>query len=280
MHKQRLRWPIVAVVAVGLLGGCSSGAEQSTNGDSRAVAPQSPQERNGSGSSSETGTTSSPAIGPREVIRTAELDIEVNEVEPAGAEVRRRSEAVGGHLEQESTRRAGTTMTIRVPAAKLDQVLGELSGLGRVTSRSQQTQDVTDQLVDTRSRIDSQRASVQRLRTLMERAATVDEIVSIESELTSRESELDSLERRAAGLTGQVEMATITVRLERPGAVTDEDTGFLAGLFGGWRTLSSVGAFLLTAFGAVLPFAVVLAIPGAAAWLLLRRRRALRSGSL
>ncbi|MGP4015165.1 DUF4349 domain-containing protein [Saccharopolyspora sp. 5N708] len=275
MGKGRLRWPIAAVVAIGLIGGCSSGAEKAaiSIGDSHAATPMAPQERN----SSTTGTTSSPTVGPREVIRTAELEIEVNEVEQAGAEVRRRSEAVGGYLEQENARSAGTTMTVRVPAAKLDQVLGELSGLGRVTSRSQQTQDVTDQLVDTRSRIDSQRASVQRLRTLMERAATVEEIVSIESELTSRETELEALQRRAAALTGQVELATVTVRLDRPGAVADDDTGFLAGLFGGWRALSTVGAFLLTAFGAVLPFAVVLAVPGTAIRLLLRRRRALRS---
>lgn len=275
MGKRRLRWPIVAMVAVGLLTGCSSGAEQSTGlsvDDSRALVPN---ERTGWGSGSESGTTA--PIAQREVIRTAELDIEVDDVEQVGAEVRRRSEGVGGYLQQENAYRTGTTMTVRVPAAKLDQVLGELSGLGRVTSRSQQTQDVTDQLVDTRSRIDSKRASVQRLRTLMERAETVDEIVSIESELTSRETELDSLERREAALAGQVELATVTVRLDRPDTVADEDTGFLAGLFGGWRTLSEIGAFLLTAFGAVLPFAAALAVPAAAAWLLLRRRKALRS---
>lgn len=282
MGKRRLCGPIVAVVALGLLGGCSSAEHSAISvGDSRAVAPAAPQERSAAGNAdAPSDDAKSQAIGQREVIRTAELDLEVDDVERVGAEVRRRSEGAGGHLQQEDAYRSGTTMTVRVPADRLDQVLGELSGLGRVTARSQQTQDVTDQLVDTRSRIDSQRASVQRLRALMDRAGTVDEIVSIESELTSRETELDSLERRAAALSGQVELATVTVRLERPNAVADDDTGFLAGLFGGWRTLSSIGAFLLTAFGAVLPFAAVLAVPGTAVWLLRRRRKALRSTSI
>ncbi|MFI0469920.1 DUF4349 domain-containing protein [Saccharopolyspora sp. 5N102] len=284
MGKRRLRGPIMALVALGLLSGCSSGAGDSAVSESRAVAPAAPQERNTSGSGFATDTASgdaqSPAAGVREVIRTAELDIEVDDVERGAAEVRRRSEGSGGYLQQEDAYRSGTTMTMRVPADRLDQVLGELSALGRVTSRSQQAEDVTDQLVDTRSRIDSQRASVQRLRALMDRAATVDEIVSIESELTSRETELDALERREATLSGQVELATVTVRLERPAAVADDDTGFLAGLFGGWRALSEIGAFLLTAFGAVLPFAVVLAVPATAAWLLHRRRKALRKTSI
>ncbi|MGW3468290.1 DUF4349 domain-containing protein [Saccharopolyspora sp. NPDC000995] len=280
MGKRRLCGPMVAVVALGLLGGCSSGAGDSvlSAGDSRAVAPAAPQERSASGNADAASSDAqSKSIGQREVIRTAELHLEVDDVERVGAEARRRSEGAGGYLQQEDAYRSGTTMTVRVPAERLDQVLGELSGLGRVTARSQQTQDVTDQLVDTRSRIDSQHASVQRLRVLMDRAATVDEIVSIESELTSRETELDSLQRRAAALSGQVELATVTVRLERPNAVAADDTGFLAGLFGGWRTLSSIGAFLLTSFAAILPFAAVLAIPGTAAWLLRRRRKALRS---
>ncbi|GAA0505427.1 lipoprotein [Saccharopolyspora subtropica] len=267
----RLRWPLVVLMALGALVGCSSaeqnGADLTT--DSHAVAPSE------SGDTAQSTTKPGP-LAPRQVVRTADVDIEVDDVAAAEDAVRRVSVAAGGFLQQVNSRAASTTLVARVPAGKLDQVLVEISQLGRVTSRDVRAEDVTDQLVDTGSRIESQRASVQRLRELMQRATTVDEIVSIESELTSRETELDALERRRAALSGQVEMATLTVSLDRPSTAPDEDTGFLAGLSGGWRALSATGAFLLTALGAVLPFAATLAAPAAATWLLVRRRAALR----
>ncbi|MER7013257.1 DUF4349 domain-containing protein [Saccharopolyspora sp. NPDC000359] len=267
----RLRWSFLVVVAAGLLVGCSSPTSTESGSSASELAPH----RSADYTAAEpTGTTDDQR---REVIRTAELDVEVDDVAAATAKVRRRAEAAGGHLEREDSYRTSTTLAVRIPAPELDRALADLAALGRVTSRSQQAEDVTDQLVDTRSRIDSQRASVQRLRELMNRAETVDEVVSIESELTSRESELESLQRREAAMSNQVRLATLTITLEPQPAKSDEDTGFLAGLDQGWRALTGAGAATLTALGAILPFAALLAIPATALVILHRRRKALVS---
>ncbi|MER6991574.1 DUF4349 domain-containing protein [Saccharopolyspora hirsuta] len=268
----RLRWSFLVVVAAGLLAGCSSPTSTESGSSASELAPQRSADFK-----AEQPTANNTADQQREVIRTAELDLEVDDVAGASAEVRRRTEAVGGHLEQENSYRTSTTLTLRIPAAELDRALSDLSALGRVTSRSQQAQDVTDQLVDTRSRIDSQRASVQRLRELMNRAQSVTEIVSIESELTTRESELESLQRREAAMANQVELATLTVRLDTEPTTSDEDTGFLAGLTTGWRALTEAGATILTATGAILPFAAALSVPATALYVLHRRKKALKN---
>ncbi|MER7082842.1 protein of unknown function [Saccharopolyspora kobensis] len=270
----RLRWSLLAVVLAGLVAGCSSSAESGSS--ARELAPQRSSDYSTAKQDLSPDQQDFSTDQRREVIRTAELDVEVDDVAGASAEVRRRAEAVGGYLEQETGYRSSNTMTVRIPAAELDRALGELSGLGRVTSRSQQAEDVTEQLVDTRSRIESQQASVQRLRELMARAETVSDIVSIESELTSRETELESLQRREAAMSSQVQLATVTVRLESPAVVADEDTGFLAGLSAGWRGLTATGAVILTTLGAVLPFAAALVVPAFGLHLWLRRRKALK----
>lgn len=274
----RLRWSLLVVVAIGLVAGCSSSSDEAAVSSARGIAPQRSADFSAEQSGYAPDQQKSSTDQQREVIRTAELGIDVDDAAGASAEVRRRAEAVGGYLEQEDSYRSGTTLTVRIPAAELDRALGELAALGRVTSRSQRAQDVTDQLVDTRSRIDSQRASVQRLRELMTRAETVADIVSIESEVTSRETELESLQRREAAMASQVQLATFTVRLNSEQAVADDDdTGFLAGLSSGWRGLTATGAVILTVAGAVLPFAAVLAVPAVGLHLLLRRRKALKS---
>ncbi|QUH05312.1 DUF4349 domain-containing protein [Saccharopolyspora erythraea] len=278
----RLRRPAVALLVGVLAAGCSAGQDVSSQAGQPAIAPDRAAESDSKGLHAE--QQQNPAVPERQVVRTADLGLEAADVTGAAARVRGLAEAAGGHLAQEDSYRGGTDLVLRVPSERLDRLLDEIAGLGEVTTRSQRAEDVTDQIVDTRSRIESQRASVQRLRALMERATSVADIVRIESELSSRESELDALLRRDAALSGQVDLATLDVRISAPPSVAgdDDDTGFLSGLAGGWNALTAVGAFALTALGAVLPFAVVLAVPaaGGGGWLLLRRRRLLRRSEL
>jgi predicted lipid-binding transport protein (Tim44 family) len=70
-------------------------------------------------------------------------------------------------------------------------------------------------------------------------------------------------------------LATIDVLLRAPAhhapPTNQHDTGFLAGLAGGWHALAAVAAGAFTVVGAVLPFAVLLVLLGVPAWLLVRR---------
>ena len=82
--------------------------------------------------------------------------------------------------------------------------MDRLAQLGDEQTRSVQTQDVTESLVDVESRLVTQQASVDRVRALLAKANTIGEVVSIESELTKREADLDSLYPQGqAGRTGR-----------------------------------------------------------------------------
>jgi hypothetical protein len=225
-----------------------------------------------------------PAIADRKLIRTANLELAAANVVDVTNRARDIAVTFGGFAGQEDVRGDEASITLHVPAAQFDRALGQLSGLvaiDKVRSRSENAQDVTEQLVDTDSRITTQRASVERVRGLLAKAQSVAEIVQIESELTKRESDLESLEKTHESLSGQVALAQVTVKVTKdvrpPPAVQQQDSGgFLAGLAGGWRAFLATGGVLLRVLGALLPFLVVLGIPGviwARRWL--RRRRAI-----
>lgn len=197
----------------------------------------------------------------RSVIRTARLTVEVRDLPGASAAVRDTVASVGGFVAAEHTVDRSSSFTLRVPSDRLDEVMGRLAGTGTVTERYGQAEDVTDQLVDVQSRVATQRASVARVRALLERANTVGEVVAVESELASREAELDSLQRRLASLNGRVTLSTLTVALNpTPVVAPAPDDGFLAGLTAGWRAFVASMGGALTVLGAVLPFAVALAV--------------------
>ena len=87
-------------------------------------------------------------------------------------------------------------------------------------SRSQTSQDVTQQTVDVASRLATQKASIARVRALLARATKISDIILIEGELSNRESNLESLEAQLTSLNDSVDLATLTVTLTPAGAPT------------------------------------------------------------
>ncbi len=196
----------------------------------------------------------------RAVVRTARLALTVADLPAVSATVRDAATSVGGFVAAEHTvtDAARSWFTLRVPSARLDEVMTRLAATGTVTERFGQAEDVTAQMVDLQSRLATQRASVARVRALLERATTVGEVVAVESELTTREAELESLQRRLAVTSGRVALSTLTVALTPPAVVSpvQAGVGFVAGLSAGWRAFLAAGAGVLTALGAMLPFLV------------------------
>ncbi|GAA5155353.1 hypothetical protein GCM10023321_28540 [Pseudonocardia eucalypti] len=213
----------------------------------------------------------------RAVVRTARLTLDVADPPAASARVRA---AACGFVANEQTRDRAANLTLRVPATRLDELIGQLTGpggVGRVTDRAEQAEDVTDQMADLEGRLNNQRASVARIRALLERAVTVGDVVAIESELTQRQGELESLEKRMAAVSGRVALATLTVTLnpEAPPPLAEAPGGFLAGLAAGWRAFLATGTAVLTVLGVLAPFLAALAV---IVGLLLGARGTLRRG--
>lgn len=286
------------VVAILALAACSSGgndtdaASGAAIADEEAAAPAPAEDApadadkgadDGAGESADEGAASA-IIAPaarsttqRQIIYTVDLSISTDDV--AGAAQRAATIAIsaGGLVADEHTSgEDSSTLTLRVPASDHQDTIAKLEELGKVTDRSRGTQDVTDEVVDTASRIVSQRASIARIRALLDDATDLSDVISIESELAGREADLDALLSRQEQLAGLTSMATVTVSLYAYGEEPppDDDRGFLAGLGGGWDAFVAAGALALTILGAVLPFAALAALVGMPGYVLIRRRRA------
>ncbi|HEX4357332.1 MAG TPA: DUF4349 domain-containing protein [Pseudonocardia sp.] len=218
------------------------------------------------------------AAPDRAIVRTARLELTVGDVAAVSGRLRSLVAGVGGFVAGEQSVDRSANFTLRIPAPRLDEVIGQLAGAGRVTVRSEQADDVTDQVTDLDGRLASQRAGVARIRALLDKATSIGDVVMIESELTQREADLESLQRRLASVSGRVAMSTLSVALAPTPApdVQPARDGFLAGLAAGWRALLAAVGAAGTVLGAVLPFLVLLALLaglGLAGRRLLARRR-------
>jgi hypothetical protein len=215
----------------------------------------------------------------RKLIRTANLELVASDVVDLTRRAREIAVGLGGFTGAEEVRRDNATITIQVPSTQFDKALGQLSDLvpkGNVRSSSTTAEDVTEQLVDVESRIATQRASVDRVRALMDRAQSVADVVQLESEVTRRQADLESLEKRREALTGQVALSKITLKVSldtaAPPARQDDSSGIVGGLSGGWHAFLTAGGAVLRVLAAMLPFLVVLGVPGLFALRWWRRR--------
>jgi len=272
----------VVLAGCGANGNSSSGMQADSglaNPMQGASAPEVKEAMTPPGESKpEAKTAADSAAQNRQMIRTASVDLEGQDVTALLGRVKDLGTREGGFVGQENSTSGHGTVTLRVPSDRLDTVLkglGELEG-ATVTHRESRTEDVTDQIVDVEARLSTQRASVDRVRALLERASTTSEITTIESELTKRQSELESLQRRYESLKGQSSLSTLTVSVRKAGApppaANTEEAGFLSALSAGWGALLVALRWLLVVLGGALPFLVVIGVPLAAV-LYFRRKR-------
>lgn len=290
-----------AALAIGLglvaLSGCSgssdSGAGSAASGvdtqsepaggdtSSGAVADQ-PAEAGGVGVV-KAGSRAAAVVYDRKLARRADISITVPDVDAAASKVRSIAVSANGMVLAEAissepddvTTGGFSTITISVPTDELDDTLDRLSALGKVHSRNASTDDVTGQYVDTEARVKTMQASVDRVRALMARATRLADIVSLEAELARRQADLESIESQLAALKDAVTLSPVEVRLSTDEQVlqkAEPETGFLAGLKAGWSAFTGSVTVLLTVVGAVLPFAVVLALVLVPLLVWLRRR--------
>jgi hypothetical protein len=281
----------------------NSGAPEARQGAPAAAAPGL---SNGSAKPAKPSAARLPKVGTgAKLTRSASLDLKVANIETAAARVRALaaglraqilSEQIGkGDPGEPTPVQGGTrqpsvpgvsgssgdtdatngfgTLTLSVPADKLDAALDQLARIGTVLGRNTSSEDVTSQLVDIESRLKTMRASVERVRALMAKATNLGQVVALEGELSRRESDLESLESQLSALKGNVERSTVTVSLSTPGDESVTQAGFGTGLAAGWDAFISSAGGLATALGAALPFALLIAVLGAPLVLWWRRRR-------
>ncbi|WP_245931612.1 DUF4349 domain-containing protein [Actinokineospora auranticolor] len=219
----------------------------------------------------------------RKLVRTALIEMTAPNVPDAAAQARAEAVAAGGYSGQEQVDDRRATLTLYVPSDQLDKALPLIEKAGKVRSRSQTAQDVTEQVVDVESRIATQRTSLSRVRALLDRATAISEIVQLESEVTRREADLESLLKRREALAGSVAMSTVSVRIAADGAppvASPKEDDTLLGAFGdGWSAFVDTVAVIVFGVARVLPFALVVAVPACLVWRSRRRRRGADTGS-
>jgi hypothetical protein len=222
----------------------------------------------------------------RMIIRNAQLSVDVTDMENALAQARAIASRSGGFVSASNTRvekqndqeRTIADLTIQVRADAADSALSDLRALGKVTTESSGSQDVTEEYVDLDSNLRNLQATEAAILKLMDKAVAIQDVVSLQRELTNVRGQIERIQGRKRFLERRSDMATITLALRQPPV---EGTRIGSGAWDpvvvaqrGWQASLTVLRGLADVFIVVLAFSwwlIPLAAGGTYLWLHRRR---------
>ena len=159
----------------------------------------------------------------RKIVKNCWMSLETQDFETAVSNLIAMAENAGGYVQNQSLNQgkaSGTyrrprsaSLTLKIPAEKLDEVLSQVGGICHIVSSGENTNDITDTYYDASAHLDNMKAKETRLLELLAQAEKVEDIIQIETALADTRSEIESLTGRLRRMDQQVAYSTLDVSL-------------------------------------------------------------------
>ncbi len=163
----------------------------------------------------------------RVIIRTVDLELVVGDVASSVDEIAAVARRFGGWIvSSERTSKHDAIVSVRVPAQSLDDAVFGIREVGiEVVSELSSSLDVTEDYVDTKSRLTSLRATEQALLSLFERAVEVEDALEVQNQLATLQADIEAMLGRIRFMEETAAFSLINVRVELPPTVLPVDAG-------------------------------------------------------
>ena len=152
----------------------------------------------------------------KKIIKTANLNFELKEYEPFNNSIREKVKQVGGYIASEeqnqSEYKIENSMTIKVPVDQFDNAVTILSnGIKKINEKKITSEDVTTEVVDTKSRLESKKQIRLRYLELLKQAKNMEDILNVQSEINGIQEEIESAAGRVEYLNHSSSFSTINL---------------------------------------------------------------------
>jgi hypothetical protein len=164
-------------------------------------------------------TSLTPPQDNRKIIRTADVDLEVDSYEATSTKLDDLVKAEKGFIASANTQRLANgkvraVVTVRVPPERFETLIAALKALGTVRNQNVGSQDITKAYIDLDTRRASKEALLERLKKLLADAkGTVKELLEVEVQMGKTIEEIEALKGELKYYDSQVAMSTLTLTI-------------------------------------------------------------------
>ncbi len=161
----------------------------------------------------------SPVVKPdwdKKIIKTASLNVEVKDYNTFYSSLRDKVKNLGGYIAQEEQSQSEYTIensiTIKIPVDQFDNAVVLLTGnTEKINEKRINSQDVTTEVIDTKSRMEAKKQVRLRYMDLLNQARNMQEILSVQSEINGIQEQIESAAGRIQYLGHSSVFSTINL---------------------------------------------------------------------
>lgn len=166
------------------------------------------------------------------IIRRVDMELETQEFDDLVAAINDEITSLGGYVESSdlSGRRYDNldvmrrgNIVARIPKDHLDEFVGTVTDASNVVNKTENTENVTLQYVDSESHIKALEMEQDKLYELLGKTGTLEDILTLESRLSSIRYELENYKSQLRIYDNQVEYSTVTLRIEEVERMTPKE---------------------------------------------------------
>lgn len=171
----------------------------------------------------------------KKIIKNASLELEVKDGNTFYKNLREQVKNLGGYVAQEEQTeteyKLENSLVIKVPVDQFDNAVALLSDkVEKIHQRKISSDDVTGEIVDTRSRMEAKKQVRLRYMELLNQAKNMEDILNVQSEINQIQEEIESAAGRVNYLGHAAAFSTINLtyfQVLNEKAVEDKSPSFL-----------------------------------------------------
>lgn len=189
------------------------------------------------------------------IIKTADVNIEVEDLKKSKAELDVLINAHDAYYEKEqyhsSDYQNNYNLVIRVPSERFDQLMTTIEETdGYIQSKNVSSKNVTEEYIDVSMRLNNSRKYLAQYNELLKRANTIKEMLEVQEKIRILEQEIEARQGRLNYLDNQSGLSTIRITLSQRNTSSPRTKGFgaklLDALDDGFGLLKSTILFFAT----------------------------------
>lgn len=152
----------------------------------------------------------------KKIVKTGSLNVEVKNYNDFNSSLRQKIKQFGGYISQEEQSQTDYSIqnsaVIKIPVDQFDDAVSAFTnGVEKINEKKISSEDVTTEVVDTKSRMESKKQVRQRYLDLLKQAKNMDEILNVQNEINSTQEEIESAAGRIEYLTHSSTFSTINL---------------------------------------------------------------------
>ena len=154
---------------------------------------------------------------PRKIVRNGSLQLLVSDVAQSVTKIGSIVSGAGGYVEKATRSNSGghaADMTVRVPAASLDNVIADIKHLATTVDReSVEVRDVTREYIDLDARLRNSQAEEAQYLQILKRATTIKDTLDVTEKLSEVRGQVEQMQGEMKFLTTQIDLSSLEISL-------------------------------------------------------------------